>query len=83
MKKRGFYVIAVLCIIITSAILLDQFLRYGYLLELKDVLHHEFFAFVFLAFALGIIFVTYTASEHQTTFRIHIGRSYCFYRFKI
>jgi hypothetical protein len=58
MKKRGLYVIATLCIIIASAILLEQFLSYGYFLEAKDILHHEFFAFVLLAFALGIIFAT-------------------------
>ena len=64
MKKRGLHVIAALCIVIASAILLDQFLRFGYFLELKDILHHEFLAFVFLAFALGIIFAAYTTSEH-------------------
>jgi len=64
MKKRGLQVIAVLCILLASAILLDQFLRFGYFLEAKDILHHEFLASVFLAFALGIIFATHITSEH-------------------
>lgn len=64
MKKRGIHVIAALCILIALATLLDQFLRYGYFLELRDILHHESFAFVLLAFALGIIFATYATSEH-------------------
>lgn len=49
-------VIALLCICVFFLILLHQFLVYGSFLELKDVLHHEFFAFLFLAFGAGVLF---------------------------
>ncbi len=64
MTKHGkLYVIAAILVFIALAILVHQYLVYGALIELKDVLHHEFFAFTFLALAMGIVCATYAASE--------------------
>jgi len=45
------------------AILIEQYLSYGRFIELKDVLHHEFFAFTLLAFALGILLAAYATAK--------------------
>ena len=47
---------SVLCILVFLIILLHQLIFYGVLIESKDVLHHEFFAFVFLSFGAGLLF---------------------------
>lgn len=64
MTKRGkLYVVAAILVLIALAILGQQYFVYGVFVELKDVLHHEFFAFTLLALAVGILCATYAASK--------------------
>ena len=46
---------AAICFVLFLAILIHQIVFYGVVVDLKDVLHHEFFAFVVLAFGIGLI----------------------------
>jgi hypothetical protein len=46
---------AAICFVLFLAILIHQIVFYGVFVDLKDVLHHEFFAFVLLAFGIGLI----------------------------
>ena len=48
-------ILGIICMLVCPIVLLHQFVFYGKLLELKDVLHHEWFAFVFLAFGIGLL----------------------------
>ena len=46
---------AAICFVLFLAILVHQIVFYGVVVDLKDVLHHEFFAFVLLAFGIGLM----------------------------
>jgi len=64
MTSRGkLYVVAAILVLIALGALVHQFFVHGVLIELKDVLHHEFFAFTLLALAIGILCATYAASK--------------------
>jgi len=63
MKRRRLYVISAILIFIALSILVHQYFVYGVLIELEDMLHHEFFTFTLLALALGIIYANYAASK--------------------
>ena len=63
MKRRRLYVVSAILIFIALGILVHQFIVYGVLIELEDMLHHEFFAFTLLALALGILCANYAASK--------------------
>jgi len=63
MKRRRLYVVSAILIFIALGILVHQFIVYGVLIELEDMLHHEFIAFTLLALALGILCANYAASK--------------------
>ena len=46
---------AAVCFVLFLAILVHQIIFYGVVIDLRDVLHHEFFAFVLLAFGIGLV----------------------------
>lgn len=48
-------IISIFCILIFLVIVFHHFLFYGSFFELKDILHHEWFAFVVLAFGVGLL----------------------------
>jgi len=62
-NREVLYALSAVFLLGALAILFQQYLSYGKFIELKDVLHHEFFAFTLLAFALGILLATYTTAK--------------------
>jgi len=65
MKRRRLYAVSAILVLIALGILVHQFIVYGVLIELEDMLHHEFIAFTLLALALGIIYANYAASKQN------------------
>jgi len=64
MMNRGvLYALSAVFLLSALVILFQQYLSCGKFIELKDVLHHEFFAFTLLAFALGILLATYATAK--------------------
>jgi len=63
MKRRRLYVVSAILVFIALGILVHQFFVHGVFIELKDVLHHEFFAFTLFALAVGIVCANYVASK--------------------
>jgi len=62
-NRETLYALSAVLLFSALAILFEQYLSYGRFIELKDVLHHEFFAFTLLAFALGILVATYATAK--------------------
>jgi len=62
-RRRTLYVVSVLLVLAGLAILLHQYFVYGVFVGLEDILHHEFFAFVLLALATGILCAAYATSN--------------------
>jgi len=62
-NRKALYTLSAVFILGALAILFQQYLTHGKFIELKDVLHHEFFAFTLLAFALGILLATYATAR--------------------
>jgi len=61
--RKVLYALSAVFLLGAFAILFEQYLSYGKFIELKDVLHHEFFAFTFFAFALGVLLATYATGK--------------------
>jgi len=62
-NREALYSLSAVFLLGALAILIEQYFSYGKFIELEDVLHHEFFAFTLLAFALGILVATYTTAK--------------------
>lgn len=66
MNKATLYILLFLCIAVGSAIMVHHFMICGRVLDVDQVLHHEFFASVLFAFSLGIIVTVVTLGGRKS-----------------